>query len=141
MSLTFRMYADIRFNRPIDKENDYISPGGYEMKMAGKNVRFDFEESSCGVDKYDDCLLLAELKNPDYSYIEVDGESGEITEEMLMNVEDIKEFFVFTGEDDETDLKPIAVEGITFVLPYDNWKNIEVKKEICKAAKVCSNIE
>ena len=32
--LTFRLYQTIRFNRPIDREKDHISPGGYELVMT-----------------------------------------------------------------------------------------------------------
>lgn len=31
--ITFRLYQNIRFNHPVDKEKDYISPGGYELEM------------------------------------------------------------------------------------------------------------
>ena len=133
------MYATIKFNRPVDLEKDYIAPGGYEMTMNGETVMFDFEESGVILDERDPSILHIEHKHPDRSYLKVN--KCKITNAMIKKVEDIKEFFVFTGEKGETDLKPISVEHITFVLPDDGWKDVHVKGTVCQAAKVCSNID
>lgn len=137
--LTFRMYASIRFNRPIDKtSNDYVSPGGYTMIINGKEIQFDFEDYEGSVDEHDYCLFHSMQKNPDYDTFE---DLQQITENDLKNVSEISEFFVFTGEIGETDLKPIAVESITFVLPYKDWTEIKVAKSVCENACICSNVQ
>ena len=118
MSLNFEMNATIRFNRPIDLEKDYITPGGYSMTMDGKKITFDFEDYIGNVDEKDPTLLHTEQYSPDDNYIE-DNEY-EITQTRLRKIEDINEFFVYVGEKGETDLRPVAVEKITFILPDNN---------------------
>jgi len=130
--LTFRMYAGVRMSRAIDPNTDFISPGGYEMIMNGKKIPFDFEIFIGGRCPIDYSLLEIELKNPMYDEY---PDLNSITEDMLNNVTEITEFFVYTGEIGETDLKPISLEYVSFVLPYE-WKEIEVPLEIVKAANV-----
>lgn len=137
--LTFRMYADIRFNRPIDKNaDDYISPGGFTMTVSDKEIQFDFEDFEGSVDEHDPCLFHSVQRNPDYDTF---ADLYQISEDDLKNISEISEFFVFTGEIGETDLKPIAVESITFVLPYKDWDEIKVAKSVCENACICSNIQ
>jgi hypothetical protein len=106
--------------------------------MDGKTVVFDFEQCGFSVDSNDPRVLHVEQRWPDSSYIELN--TYKITTEMIRKVEEIKEFFVFTGEEGETDLKPVEVENITFVLPDDGWRDVHVKADVCRSAKVCSNI-
>ncbi len=136
-NLTFRMYADIRFNRNIDSDNDFISPGGYQMKMGDKIVSFDFEEYEGTIDPKSPDVLHIECKNPDYNTFE---DLMGLKKENLERVVEIPEFFVFTGEKGETDLKPIKLLSCTFCLPYDNWTNIRIPTAICKKASLCCNI-
>ena len=65
--LTFRLYQSIKFNRPVDKEKDVISPGGYEIKVKDKNgniksIAFDFEDYEGGIDKMILQLLIVRRK-------------------------------------------------------------------------------
>ena len=85
----FRMYADVRMNRPVNRDKDYISPGGYEMAMNGRSVRVDFEEYEVWVDDKDSSIVHIMGKNPDYDEFE---ELGNITVSDLCNVSSITEF-------------------------------------------------
>ena len=136
-NLTFRLNAGIRFNRPINVDQDYISPGGYCFVMKGNEMTFDFEEYSGSISEDDPTVLEIECKNPDFEF----EDTAFISKTMLKNVSAIEEFFVYTGEPGETDLKPVELTYCKFVLPYDNWKAIPVKKDVLKTAEVCSNIE
>lgn len=129
---TFRMLATIEFNRAIDKEKDYISPGGYEMAMKGETITFDFENYAGNIDNENPCLFHYEQRNPDYDTFE---DLNLVTEEMLNSVEAIKEFFVYTGESEESDLKVVAIKELSFVLPYDDYKEIKVKPEVLQYAR------
>jgi hypothetical protein len=137
-NVEFGMISDIRFNRPINIDNDYICPGGYAMTMAGKDVHFDFEQYEGWVDENDPTILHVEQKYPDEDVME-DNEYP-ITEAMLSKVTEISEFFVYTGERNETDLKPISVESIMFVLSDKKYKQIYIKEEVLKTAAVCSEL-
>lgn len=139
VGITFRMHSTIRFNRPINLDNDILSPGGYEMTMSEKEVKFDFDNYEGYVDKDDPSILHAVQKNPSYDCFE---DLLFLTGENLRNVTEINEFFVYTGEDEETDLRPVSVEDITFEVlnDKDEWELIVVYKDVLEKASVCSNI-
>ncbi len=133
--VVFRMGASIRFNREIDPEKDYLSPGGYEFTMDGRKTRFDFAEYSAYVDGKNRRILHMECKNPDYEY----EDTAHITKEMLGNVTEINEFFVFTGEAGESDLEPEQLLACYFTLihtddPQDEWLTLEVPQKVIKEA-------
>lgn len=130
--LTFRMCATLEFNRPIDSEQDYISPGGYEMTMLGRDICFDFEEYYGSINKENPCLLEACMKNPDFDCFE---DLALVTVEMLENVENILEFYIYTGEDDESDLEFVGIKELYFVLPYEEYRRIDVPEKVFKRVK------
>ena len=114
--ITFRLYATIRFDRPINPDEHYISPGGYEMTFNGKTVKFDFTDYTGYVDSDDPCLLHTEQKNPDYAGLDYDEFEGlaALTSDDLHHLESIGEFFVYTGEEGDPEIVPVALESITF---------------------------
>lgn len=128
--LTFRMYAGIRFSRPINAETDFISPEAHSMVMNGKEIIFDFEEYEGKIDEDDACLLHIISKNPDYDTFEA---LKDITEEFLKNVSEITEFCIFI---DGKEIKATSLDYVTFVLPYQNWKNINIPDAVVKKAKI-----
>lgn len=133
--LTFRMYADILFNRPIDQK-DYISPGGYTMTMDGKKVEFDFDDFEGSIDKYNPCILHSMQKNPSYSEFD---DLKNLTKRMMVKTENINEFFVYTGEAGESNLEAVAVKRLYFEIVKGNNENyqiIEVPQRILKKANV-----
>ena len=123
------MEGSIRFNRPINRDNDYISPGGYEFRFGDKFVQFDFEDYEGYIDKKDPSVLHFMQKNPD---IETFPEMGSLTVEDLENVTGIEEFTVYTGEPGESDIKPVAVKSLCFVLPYQKYRTIGIKPSILR---------
>lgn len=133
------MYADVRMNRPVNRDKDYISPGGYEMAMNGKCIQFDFEKYEVWVDDKDSSIVHIMGKNPDYDEFE---ELDNITVSDLCNVSSITEFFIYTGEPGETDLKPVKLLNCTFAfIPCDEWKQTSVSRDVVKNATVASSIE
>lgn len=117
MDFTFRMYSKIKFNRPINRDTDCVSPGGYEFVMNGKTVAFDFEDFEGSISKDDPTVLEVMQKNPDYDTF---PDLNSVTVEDLENVEKIEEFYVYTGEDDEpgSDLAPVSLLELWFwVIP------------------------
>lgn len=119
--LTFRLYQSIKFNRPIDREKDCISPGGYEMTMKvangeTKSISFDFEDYEGAIDKDDPSVIHCMQKNPDYVCF---PDLNTLTAYMLHNIVSIDEWFIFTGEiediqDGETPLIPIEIRKAVF---------------------------
>ncbi len=101
--LTFRLYQSIKFNRPIDRKKDWISPGGYEIKVKDKSgniksISFDFEDYAGAIDEDDPTVTHCMQKNPDYACFE---DLKILNEYMLRNIVSIEEWFIFTGEPDD----------------------------------------
>jgi len=124
-AFTFRMSADIVFNRPVDPDKgDYVSPGGYEMVMNGKTVTFDFCEYEGGRRPGQPKILEFMQKNPDYDTFE-DLET--LTEDDLKHLEEIKEFFIYLGEDGESEgLEPVKIIGLWFHVIPMNGKSYDI---------------
>lgn len=131
------MFADIKMNRSVSGDKDNFSPGGYEMVMNGKNIRFDFQDYQSWVDEVDPSIVHIQGKNPDDKEFEC---LTDITIEDLNNVTAIQEFFIFTGEAGETDLKPVELLACSFVLTDDNGRHIVISERVVKHAVVTSNI-
>ena len=105
-----RMYASIKFDRIIIPEEHYISPGGYEMKAAGRWYHFDFCDFMGKRDEEDPAVLHCEMRNLDTSTF---PESIDF-EKVCDQVEEISEFFVFTGEYDDSPIHPIQLLSVSF---------------------------
>ena len=121
LPLSLRLYQTIRFNRPIDPETDYISPGGYTLRMrcedgSEKSLEMDFYESEGGMDDKNRCLARFMQKDLMFDeYLELQT----ITEYMLRHIEKVEEWYIYTGEPGESDLKPVAIEGAYFEITGD----------------------
>lgn len=115
--INFRLYQSIRFNRPVDKEKDFISPGGYMLKMREADgtlntVQFDFEEYEGYIDMDDPCVIHCIQMNADYNTFEG---LNTITWHMLANVTEVEEWFIYTGEPgDGNPLYPVEIMDAIF---------------------------
>lgn len=58
----------------------------------------------------------------------------------MLNISGIPEFFVFTGEEGENDLHPIALEECAFVLPYGEYDDIEIPYQILNNAHITDGL-
>lgn len=133
----FRMYFTVKMNRPVDRDKDFISPDFFEMTMGGKSIIFDFHEFCGKIDENDKTLVDFELKNPDY---ETFRDLKKVTIGMLQDVSQITEFAIDTdilGPED-TDLRPMKLERVSFLLPYDDWATINVPAEVVDAANAAN---
>ena len=116
--LSFRLYQSVRFNRPVDPDNDCISPGGYALTMENesaekKQIEFDFYDYEGTIDKNDPHIVHLMQKNPDY---ETYSDLNTVTEHMLRHVTDVSDWFIFTGEpgEQESPLVPVSVTNVEF---------------------------
>ena len=132
-NLKYRLCAEVEMNREVDSDKDLINAGGFTMKMAGKEVTFDFFLTRADIDPEDRKKIAIECEDPMYEY----EQTADITTEMLERVQDISDFFVFTGEDKETDLKPVKLLNCYFSLP-DEDRLIGIPKDIIKRASLGS---
>lgn len=119
--LDFEMELRIKFNREIQSDIDYISPGGFEMIMNGREVGFDFYTHYGYIDKHEPTRVEFCFEEPDADAFEI---LNEITIDDLKNVTKITECFVYVGED--SDLKEVEIESIAFYIPVDDDEPLEI---------------
>ena len=122
----FRVYFKAKFNREIDKEKDYISPGGFSVIIDGKEIDFDFQDSYSYIDKNDKRYCEFEMINPDLDSF---NNISLITKDSVKNISKITECYVYTGESDETDLFVESIESFEF--DFDDIEN-EISNSILK---------
>ena len=125
--MRFEMELQVKFNRPVDLEKDNIIPGGYEMVMNGKNVSFDFSNTSAGVSNEDAAVVI----------FSVDGMDCDSFPEMkklkvcdIQNISSINECVIYTGEPGESDLEVVSIEKVTFILPNNKPWIIDIPKKL-----------
>ena len=131
----FRMYANVKFNVPMTPDV-LLTFGPFEFLINGQAYELDFEEISAGINKEDPHILNVECRNPDFDDF---PKAKQLTPDMLSNVSKIAEFSVGIGDDFDADqdiesIEPVEITEAAFVLPYENWKEIPIKREVLENA-------
>lgn len=111
------MEFTVRFDRKIEKDKHYISPGGYSVN--GK--RFDFCAYEGCIDNEDPTLLHATVHDFDEEFF---NESNENAKELTASdfLQSFDEFYIYTGESNEPEIIPKEILSLTIY--YDYGKNI-----------------
>lgn len=131
--LTFRLHQSVKFNRPVNKDKDTVSPGGYEIRVKDidgsiKSISFDFEDYEGEIDKNDATIVHCMQKNPDYACFK---ELNILNEYMLRHIVSVTEWFIFTGElddvkENETPLIPVEIQEPMFEIIPQNGDTIQI---------------
>ena len=127
--MVIEMELQVKFNRPVDLEKDYIVPGGYSMIMDGKEVEFDFCQCSSGISNEDSSVVIFSVTGMDYDSFPT---LRKLRIKDLKNISSIRECFVYTGEPGESDLKVESIKNILFILPHNKPWVIDVPKKLIK---------
>lgn len=120
--MLYRMYGTVEFDREVDPNKHYISPGGYEARFDdGRSLCFDFEDYEAGIQK-ENCKVLKWIqKNPDTSSFE---EIENFTyKDFAKHFESFEEFFIYTGEAGEPEINPVKALDVTL----EFYENGEIK--------------
>lgn len=125
--MIIEMELQVKFNREVDFNKDYVVPGGYEMIMNGKNVQFDFNHNNYGISRFDSTVVIFSLNGAD---LECFPEFEKVTINDLQNISEIIECFVYLGEPGESDLEVVSIEKIAFLIPFEEPSVIDVPKEV-----------
>lgn len=125
--MIIEMELQVKFNRPVDFDKDYIVPGGYEMVMNGKPVQFDFNHNNYGISRFDSSVVIFSLSGAD---LECFPEFENVTIDDLQHISEIIECFVYLGEPGESDLKVVSVEKIVFMLPFEKTCVVNVPENV-----------
>lgn len=97
------MFFDLFMDRKIDRDAHHISPGGYELN--GK--QFDFNTFEGKTDSVDGKLLHVNVYGPDLDSFGYPVEKEDLDGEF-------QEFFIYTGEYDEPEIRPVRIENLVF---------------------------
>ena len=127
--MVIEMELQVKFNRPVDLEKDYIVPGGYSMIMDGKEVEFDFCQCSSGISNEDSSVVIFSVTGMDYDSFPA---LRKLRIKDIKNISSIGECFVYTGEPGESDLKVESIKNILFILPHNKPWIIDVPKKLIK---------
>lgn len=127
--MVIEMELQVKFNRPVDLEKDYIVPGGYSMIMDGKEVEFDFCQCSSGISNEDSSVIIFSVTGMDYDSFPA---LRKLRIKDLKNISSIRECFVYTGEPGESDLEVESIKKILFILPHNKPWVIDVPKKLIK---------
>lgn len=101
----------LKMDRPIDKTQHYISPGGYEVKLNdGSCIQFDFMDSEGYVDEKDPTIITFILKHSDTDSF---PDMNSLTSK-YMDICELSECYVFTGEKDEPEIN--VAEILKFII-------------------------
>ena len=125
--MKIEMEMQIKFNRNVNLSKDYVVPGGYEFVMNGKTYHFDFKYMERSVCPSEPNICVFNFKDIDYSEF---AEAKNLTVEDLENISEIKDLYVYLGEEGETDLDVEEFQSITFFTPYEKPYNYDVSKEL-----------
>lgn len=125
--MIIEMELQVKFNRPVDFDKDYVVPGGYEMVMNGKPVQFDFNHNNYGISRFDSSVVIFSLSGAD---LECFPEFDNVTIDDLQHISKLIECFVYLGEPGESDLKVVSVEKITFMLPFEKTCVVDVPENV-----------
>lgn len=102
-----KQFLDVKFDRPIDKDNDFISPGGYAIELKdGRTIRFDFLDYEGYIDPEDHSVLHIIHSNLD---IAVFPESKDLLNLKVEDIKRISECYIYTGEPYETRIRPLKI--------------------------------
>lgn len=102
-----RMVMDIKFDRPINPDRHYISPGGYTMICEKQSYSFDFMDYEGSVDKDDPTILHVEVFHLDKDC------SNDMSKFNSKKIENIEEFYIYTGEYDDPEILPLKILSLT----------------------------
>jgi len=125
--MNVEMELQVKFNRPVDLEKDYIVPGGYEMIMNGDAVEFDFCHCSLAISNEDASVVIFNISGMDYDSF---PKLKKLKISDLKNISSIKECFVYTGEPGESDLEVVSIKSVLFTLPYNKPWVIDVPQNL-----------
>lgn len=122
-----KMEFTVRFDRKIEKDKHYISPGGYSVN--GK--RFDFCAYEGCIDDEDPTLLHATVHDFDEEFFK---ESNEHAKNLTVSdfTKGFDEFYIYTGEDDEPEIIPKEVLALTVYC--DDQKSHTFKSKVLESA-------
>lgn len=121
-----RQNLKLLFDRAIDKNIDFISPGGYEVKMdEGEYIQFDFVDYYANIDDDDKSILHVECRGLD---IDSFPEAGIIAmSDVAEHIVEIVECFIYSAAIEEIEIE----DGIIFkkILEW-SINDIPIKQEV-----------
>lgn len=128
------MKYDLVFDRSLDKNKNYVSPGGFGIKTRRTGtVNFDFEDFFGTIDAKDPTVVH-------FDHVKLDTDSFPDAEKIIstdLQTAEFTEFFVYTGEYDEVELHPKEVKNLSFV--FDDIRVAADHNLLCSVNKLLAD--
>ena len=119
MEMNFVLVMD----REIKKDKHYISPGGYEFVFpTGEHVQFDFCASYGYVNDEDEREIEFDLCDLDIDSFPEAIQLIKLLEQCDTSDVNIAEFYIYTGEPDESEINPIKVKDLMIYIDNKKYK-------------------
>lgn len=128
MSHTYRLYATIEFNRPLN-DQEIILPGGYRINTDFGDYTFDFTECESNRTENVNCIDIM-CKNPDYDY----EDTARLTPTDFKRIISFEDFCIDL-EGCAPDLKIVAIKDIVIQFIFNKAINNIVIPEYIKAVE------
>lgn len=130
--MNFEMAAEIKMSRPLTNADAVISPGSFTFVSGGKYYQFDFLCYEIEVLDTDSSIIRFWGSDLDFDTF---PESEEITEDVLNNISEFSEFFIYSGELDEDYAEPLELCRCEFkIISTDSI--ITVPESVCTRANI-----
>ena len=107
------MSYDIIFNKELEKSTDWISPGGFEIKINEENIGFDFERYYGYIDKTNPKILHIE-----HHFLDINcfPDAVKINSQNLLGGI-FTEFYI---DYDREKLSPVSISNLEFEFEEDS---------------------
>ena len=119
----------LQMDREIDKDKHcIISPGGYEFKSSKseKSLQFDFFDYAGYIDSNDKTKILFETEVLDRQSFP--GTIDKLNKSFCEDINEITEFYVYTGEDEDPELNLSKIIDISLL--FTDGTKIDIKEEV-----------
>lgn len=108
------MLFQLKMDRKINPDIHYLSPEGYEIEKDGVTYKFDFCQSNGNAADDDDTVVVFDVYDFDEEYAKETNFSGEFKDPKDLLGYCFKDFFVFTGEDNDAEINVVELLDLTF---------------------------
>ncbi len=118
----------LQMDREIDKDKNYVSPGGYEFKSSKSEepLQFDFFDYAGYIDSNDKTKILFETELLDEQSFP--GIIGKLNKSFCEDINEITDFYIYTGDDEDPELNLSKIIDISLL--FTDGTKIDIKAEV-----------
>ena len=118
----------LQMDREIDKDKNYVSPGGYEFKSSKSEepLQFDFFDYAGYIDSNDRTKILFETELLDKQSFP--GIIDKLNKSFCEDINEITDFYIYTGDDEDPELNLSKIIDVSLL--FTDGTKIDIKPEV-----------